>query len=120
MCAHGGGVTAAAQAASLCSRRNNAVIIITNNDVIADVIIIANNDAITDVIIIATGALRVAGRLEQELREGGAVRVDAEGRRECEKGGHGAQGRQEAADASQSGDDLDRSVLEPWGEKPQE
>lgn len=60
-----------------------------------------------------TGALRVAGRLEQELREGGAVRVDAEGRREREKGGDGAQGRQEAADPSQSGDDLDRSVFEP-------
>ena len=59
----------------------------------------------------------MAGRLEQELRERGAVRVDVEGCCEREKGGDGAKGRQEAADASQSGDDLDLSVLGPWDSK---
>lgn len=49
------------------------------------------------------GAVRVAGRLEQELREGGTVRVHATGRRECAQGGDGAQGGQEATDAAQPG-----------------
>lgn len=50
-----------------------------------------------------TGALCVAGGLEQKLREGRAVRVHAQ--RSCQRaeGRDGLEGGQEAADASQSG-----------------